>query len=95
LRNYYNAGDYGTQVLFWDGKKISVVRDIKNTDDPPCYYTESFIYPNDDEGVKDYILIKSLNGCNEGDQKIEEKTGQYSWKKNKLKLLLESKTTYK
>jgi hypothetical protein len=95
LRNYYNAGDYGTQVLFWDGKKISVVRDMKNTDDPPCYYTENLIYPNDDEGVKDYILIKSLNGCNEGDQKIEEKTGQYSWKKNKLKLLLETKTTYK
>jgi len=92
FRNYYNEGDYGSQIFFWDGKNISAVKDISNTDDPPCYYTEELIFPNDNRGKKGFILVKSMNGCNEGDQQIIEKTDKYIWKNNKLQLVSKSKT---
>lgn len=94
FRNVYFPGEYGVQILFWDGKALSTVKDIKNLADPPCYYTEELIYPNDEGGLKDHILIRADNGCNEGEQQIETKTGQYIWRKNKLKLLSESKINY-
>ena len=91
FRNEYFPGEYGVQILFLDGKALSTVKDIKNLVDPPCYYTEELIYPNDEGGLKDHILIRADNGCNEGDQQIETKTGPYIWKKKKLNLQMESK----
>ena len=94
FRNVYYSGEYGSQVFFWDGKKIHAVKNIKNLSDPPCYYTEELIYPNDEGGLKDHILIRADNGCNEGEQQIQSKTGQYIWKKRKLNLQMESKINY-
>jgi hypothetical protein len=89
FRNVYYSGEYGSQVFFWDGKKIHAVKDIKNLADPPCYNIEEMVYPNDYEGAKDFILIKSENGCNEGEQQIESKTVKYIFKKKKLKRFVE------
>jgi hypothetical protein len=89
FRNVYYSGEYGSQVFFWDGKKIHAVKDIKNLADPPCYNIEEMVYPNDYGGTKDFILIKSENGCNEGEQQIESKIEKYIFKKKKLKRFLE------
>jgi hypothetical protein len=94
FRNVYYSGEYGSQVFFWDGKQLAAVKNIKNLSDPPCYYTEELIYPNDEGGLKDHILIRADNGCNEGEQQIQSKTGQYIWKKRKLNLQMESKINY-
>jgi hypothetical protein len=90
-KNIFNSGIYGEQVFFWDGSEILPVRNIENIADPPCYYSEELIFPNDSNGKEGRILIQSNNGCNEGEEKIETKMSEFVWQKNRLVLIKESK----
>jgi hypothetical protein len=84
-RNNYYVGEYGAQIVFWNGKKFIFVKNLENLGDPPCYSIETFIYPSQKEGMKNLILLKSETGCmEEGKDGIVEKVTAFYWKNNKL-----------
>lgn len=86
----YCGGAFGMQVLFWDGFKLHQIRKLDNSFDMPYFKHEYFIYPNDNMGINNMIILQMEegryddNGNPEYDQKIRK---EFSWQNGQLQLL--------
>jgi hypothetical protein len=87
----YCGGAFGNQIYFWDGKKFIFVKNLQSGVDAPCFSFETFIYPEDEGGKKDLILLKFEAGCEleEEESEVSKKMTEYSWSNNKLTQLKE------
>lgn len=92
----YCGGAFGNHIIFWNGKKLQLIKHLVSGADAPCYASEDFIFPEDEGGKAGLILLKSEAGC---DEELEEGETEpettydhrymeeYSWKNNKLVFL--------
>jgi hypothetical protein len=86
----YCGGAFGMQVVFWDGLKLHHIRKLNNGFDMPYFKHEFFIYPDDNLGVKDMIILQMEegryddNGNPQYDQKFRK---EFSWLNGQLQLL--------
>jgi hypothetical protein len=52
--------------------------------DPPCYASETFIYPEEKEGKSNLILFKAVDGCYDDEGTVKAKVTEFKWKRNRL-----------
>ncbi len=84
------GGSFGNHIFFWDGKKLYFVKHLQSGADAPCFSSEDFIYPADEGGKANTILMKVESGCSDMESESDEivydthRMEEYVWKNNKL-----------
>lgn len=84
------GGSFGNHIFFWDGKKLYFVKHLQSGADAPCFSSEDFIYPADESGKANTILMKVESGCSDMESESDEivydthRMEEYVWKNNKL-----------
>lgn len=86
----YCGGAFGMQLLFWDGFKLEHIRKLDNSFDMPYFKHEYFIFPDDNMGIENMIILQMEegryddNGNPTYDQKFRK---EFRWQNGQLQLL--------
>ncbi|HHG84227.1 MAG TPA: SH3 domain-containing protein [Bacteroidetes bacterium] len=85
----YCAGPAGDAYIFWDGKQFFHAKTIYSGSDAPVFLEEMLIFPNNEDGRKEKIILKHKSGehaDNEAGEILDEYWEEtYIWTGKKLK----------
>lgn len=56
------GGAFGNVIIYWDKAVLHYVTTLRSGSDAPYFSERFFIYPDDEEGIKKYIILKEEAG---------------------------------